>query len=47
MEITVSDKYKTGVTLRFPRLEKFRDDKLWHECMTLSELGELRSVNII
>ena len=47
VEITVSDKYKTGVTLRFPRLEKFRDDKLWHECMTLSELGELRSVNII
>ena len=46
VEIVASDKYKTGCTLRFPRLEKFREDKLWHECMTLAELNELRSVNL-
>ncbi|CAO2611378.1 DNA ligase 4 [Lemmus lemmus] len=41
-EIVPSDMYKTGTTLRFPRIEKIRDDKEWHECMTLGDLEELR-----
>lgn len=45
VEICPSDKYKTGCTLRFPRLEKFRPDKSWFECMKLSELNELRDKN--
>jgi hypothetical protein len=28
-EIVPSTKFKTGCTLRFPRLEYFRDDKEW------------------
>ena len=34
------------MTLRFPRLEKVRDDKEWHDCMTITELEELRAVSI-
>lgn len=45
VEICPSDKYKAGLTLRFPRLEKFRPDKPWYECMKLSELNELRDKN--
>jgi DNA ligase-4 len=45
VEIVSTDKYKTGCTLRFPRLEKFRDDKPWHQCMKLSELIELKDKN--
>ena len=45
VEIVPTDKYKTGYTLRFPRLEKFRDDKPWHQCMKLSELNELKDKN--
>lgn len=45
VEICTSDKYKTGCTLRFPRLEKFRPDKSWFECMTLKELNDLRDKN--
>ncbi|XP_050403534.1 DNA ligase 4 [Patella vulgata] len=41
-EITDSDKYRTGCTLRFPRVECFRDDKPWFECLTTTELEELR-----
>uniref|UniRef100_U3BRS6 DNA ligase n=1 Tax=Callithrix jacchus TaxID=9483 RepID=U3BRS6_CALJA len=41
-EIVPSDIYKTGCTLRFPRIEKIRDDKEWHECMTLDDLEQLR-----
>ncbi|XP_021570421.1 DNA ligase 4 isoform X2 [Carlito syrichta] len=41
-EIVPSDMYKTGCTLRFPRIEKIRDDKEWHECMTLDDLEQLR-----
>ncbi|ESP05690.1 hypothetical protein LOTGIDRAFT_181463 [Lottia gigantea] len=41
-EITESDKYKTGCTLRFPRVECFRDDKPWFECLSTVELEELR-----
>lgn len=41
-EIVGSDMYKTNCTLRFPRIEKIRDDKDWHQCMTLAELEQLR-----
>lgn len=41
-EIVPSDMYKTGCTLRFPRIEKIREDKEWHECMTLEDLEQLR-----
>ncbi|XP_053419432.1 DNA ligase 4 isoform X2 [Nycticebus coucang] len=41
-EIVPSDMYKTGYTLRFPRIEKIRDDKEWHECMTVDDLQQLR-----
>ncbi|XP_072899285.1 DNA ligase 4-like [Hemitrygon akajei] len=40
-EIVNSDAYKTGCTLRFPRIEKIRDDKHWYECMTLHDLSQL------
>lgn len=43
-EITVSGKYKAGCTLRFPRLEKFRDDKPWYDCMSATELEDLRNM---
>ncbi|XP_029375946.1 DNA ligase 4 [Echeneis naucrates] len=42
-EIVGSDMYKTNCTLRFPRIEKIRDDKDWHQCMTLAELDQFRS----
>ncbi|XP_008114590.1 DNA ligase 4 isoform X2 [Anolis carolinensis] len=41
-EIVNSDMYKTECTLRFPRIEKIREDKEWHECMTLDLLEQLR-----
>ncbi|CAF1064672.1 unnamed protein product [Adineta ricciae] len=44
-EFMASDKYKCGFTLRFPRLEKFREDKAWHECVTYQELIDLREKN--
>ena len=39
-------RYKCGCTLRFPRLEKFRDDKQWFDCMTVEELAQLQSVRV-
>lgn len=41
-EIVGSDMYRTNCTLRFPRIEKIREDKEWHQCMTLAELDRLR-----
>jgi len=41
-EIVASDKYKSGCTLRFPRVEKVRDDKDWFDCMTVDELEQLK-----
>ena len=40
-EMTVSDKYKAGHTLRFPRLESIRTDKLYHEILTTNEVKDL------
>ncbi|XP_030057178.1 DNA ligase 4 isoform X2 [Microcaecilia unicolor] len=41
-EIVPSNMYKTSCTLRFPRIEKIREDKEWYECMTMKDLNELR-----
>ncbi|XP_065834565.1 DNA ligase 4-like [Oscarella lobularis] len=41
-EIIVTDKFKANFTLRFPRLERIRDDKRWYECMNLDELNRAR-----
>jgi len=43
-EISKSDKYRAGFTLRFPRLEKIRDDKSWYDCMSITELDQLRKI---
>lgn len=40
----MSDQFKTGCTLRFPRVEKIRDDKAWYDCMTIDEMEDLRQV---
>ncbi|XP_029524577.1 DNA ligase 4 [Oncorhynchus nerka] len=42
-EIVSSEMYKTNCTLRFPRIEKIREDKEWHQCMTLAELDQFRN----
>ncbi|XP_067298822.1 DNA ligase 4 [Pseudorasbora parva] len=42
-EIVSSEMYKTNCTLRFPRIERIREDKEWHQCMTLTELSQFRS----
>jgi len=41
-EIVDSDQYRTGCTLRFPRVEKIRDDRAWHSCMTTVDIDDLR-----
>ncbi|XP_018418656.1 PREDICTED: DNA ligase 4 [Nanorana parkeri] len=41
-EIVPSDMYKTNCTLRFPRIEKIREDKNWYECMTVDDLEQFR-----
>ncbi|XP_068124119.1 DNA ligase 4 [Hyperolius riggenbachi] len=41
-EIVPSDMYKTNCTLRFPRIEKIREDKHWHDCMTVDDLEQFR-----
>lgn len=41
-EIVASSSYKTGCTLRFPRVECIREDRDWNSAMTLSELKTLR-----
>ncbi|KAM6945810.1 DNA ligase 4 [Aplochiton taeniatus] len=42
-EIVGSDMYKTSCTLRFPRIETIRQDKQWHQCLTLAELDQFRT----
>ena len=41
-EVTVSDKYSANCTLRFPRLERFREDKDWYQCMDMEELDNIK-----
>lgn len=38
-------RYKCGCTLRFPRVEKVRDDKEWYDCMNVDELEQLKQVH--
>lgn len=45
-EIIDSDRFRCGFTLRFPRVEKFRDDKEWYDCMTLPEVTDLKNVSV-
>ncbi len=40
-EIQATDKFPTGITLRFPRLVKVRPDKSWDETLTFRELEEM------
>jgi len=35
-QMVVSEKYKAGYTLRFPRVVSLRVDKNWYECLDLS-----------
>ncbi len=42
--ISPAHRYKCGCTLRFPRLQCFRDDKEWFDCMTVDELEEMKQV---
>lgn len=41
-EIVRSDRFPLNCTLRFPRVEKIRYDKAWHQCMTTEDLENLR-----
>ncbi|XP_057368130.1 DNA ligase 4-like isoform X1 [Daphnia carinata] len=43
-EIVSSNSYKAGSTLRFPRVERVREDRAWYSCMTLSEVNEMRKM---
>ena len=40
-EITKSPVHTAGLALRFPRLERFRDDKNTRETTTLTELKKI------
>ncbi|RWS12974.1 DNA ligase 4-like isoform X2 [Dinothrombium tinctorium] len=42
-ELTESDEFETGCTLRFPRLMVVRNDKQWIDCLTTEELQHLRT----
>lgn len=41
-QVVPTDKFSTGVTLRFPRVTKLRTDKSWQEATTLEEVLQLR-----
>ena len=40
------ERFKCGCTLRFPRVEKVRDDKEWYDCTNLDELDNLKEVTL-
>jgi len=44
-EIVPSVSYSAGVTLRFPRFEKIREDKNYKNCLTLKELLQLQNLS--
>jgi len=44
-EIVPSVSYSAGVTLRFPRFEKIREDKTYKDCLTLKELVQLQNLS--
>jgi len=43
-EVVVSDAYKVGLTLRFPRVERIRTDRAWYQTMTLNQVRALRDM---
>ena len=43
-EITRSDSYAAGCTLRFPRVESLREDKDYSNCTSLEEMFNLRQI---
>ena len=43
-EIVDSEQYATRCTLRFPRVERIRDDKPWYDCLNYEQLNEMRQV---
>lgn len=40
-EVTISPMHSAGLALRFPRLEKFREDKTWKQATTLAEVKQI------
>jgi DNA ligase-4 len=40
-QIVISEKYKAGYTLRFPRVVKIRTDKSWYDCLDLDGFLEV------
>jgi len=42
-ELVPTEKYPTGLSLRFPKVNRIRYDKPWDQCMTLQEYKDLRS----
>jgi DNA ligase-4 len=41
-ELTFTNLYQTGLTIRFPRCKAIRADKEWYQCMTVQELNATR-----
>lgn len=42
--LSETSRFRTKYTLQFPRVERIRDDKIWHDCCTLKEFEDLYSV---
>lgn len=45
-ELSQSSSYGTPFALRFPRIEAWRKDKIWNECMTLGDYEQFYKVNL-
>ena len=45
VDIPLGCRFKCGCTLRFPRVEKVRDDKEWYDCTNLDELENLKEAS--
>lgn len=45
-EMVVSNTFRTSHSLRFPRVQSIRDDKMWNECCTLNEYNKLCEVSL-
>ena len=41
-QVTQSEEFRCGLTLRFPRFKRLRGDKDWHSCLTFSEFLDVR-----
>lgn len=41
--VEASDKFRMGLTLRFPRFKKLRTDKKWNQALSYDEFQELRN----